>query len=100
MFSLDSCERIIIRIIFPPQKHTLDPLGSNVCPCVAKISSKTLLPDLSQVALVVKNLPANVEDMRRGFNPWIRKVPWWRAWQPTPVFLPGESPWTEVPGGL
>ena len=27
-------------------------------------------------------------------------VPWTRAWQPTPVFLPGESPWTEEPGGL
>ena len=23
-----------------------------------------------------------------------------RAWQPTPVFLPGESPWTEEPGGV
>ena len=23
-----------------------------------------------------------------------------RTWQPTPVFLPGESPWTEEPGGL
>ena len=22
------------------------------------------------------------------------------TWQPTPVFLPGESPWTEEPGGL
>ena len=27
-------------------------------------------------------------------------IPWRRAWQPTPVFLPGESPWTEEPGGL
>ena len=26
-----------------------------------------------------------------GFNPWIRKIRWRRAWQPTPVFLPGES---------
>ena len=26
--------------------------------------------------------------------------PWRRAWQSTPVFLPGESPWTEKPGGL
>ena len=25
---------------------------------------------------------------------------WRRAWQPTPVFLPGEASWTEVPGGL
>ena len=23
-----------------------------------------------------------------------------RAWHPTPVFLPGESPWTEEPGRL
>ena len=26
-----------------------------------------------------------------GFNPWVGKIPWRRAWQPTPVFLPGES---------
>ena len=28
---------------------------------------------------------------RRGFNPWVRKVPWRRKRQPTPVFLPGKS---------
>ena len=28
---------------------------------------------------------------RHGFNPWVRKIPWRRAWHPTPVFLPGES---------
>ena len=28
---------------------------------------------------------------RWGFNPWVRKIPWIRKWQPTPVFLPGES---------
>ena len=28
---------------------------------------------------------------RQGFDPWVRKVPWRRKWQPTPVFLPGES---------
>ena len=37
---------------------------------------------------------------RSGFNPWVRKVPWRREWQLTPVFLPGESPWTGEPGGL
>ena len=36
---------------------------------------------LPQVTLV-KNLPANA---------WIGKAPWSWAWQPTPVFLPGES---------
>ena len=28
---------------------------------------------------------------RRGFNPWAGKILWRRAWQPTLVFLPGES---------
>ena len=37
---------------------------------------------------------------RHGFNPWVGKISWRRAWQPTPVFLPGESPWTEEPGRL
>ena len=27
-------------------------------------------------------------------------MPWKKAWQPTPVFLPRESPGTEDPGGL
>ena len=37
---------------------------------------------------MVKNLPA---PRRAGFNPWAGKIPWKRAQQPTPVFLPGES---------
>ena len=28
---------------------------------------------------------------RCKFGPWVGKIPWKRAWQPTPVFLPGES---------
>ena len=28
---------------------------------------------------------------RRKFDPWLWKIPWRRAWPPTPVFLPGES---------
>ena len=28
---------------------------------------------------------------RPAFNPWVGKIPWRRKWQPTPVFLPGES---------
>ena len=27
---------------------------------------------------------------RLGFNPWVGKIPWRKAWQPTPVFLPRE----------
>ena len=51
----------------------------------------------SQVAQMVKNPPAMRETWVQS---WIGKISWRRAWQPTPVFLPGESPWTEEPGGL
>ena len=37
---------------------------------------------------------------RPGFDHWVGKIPWRRAWQHSPIFLPGESPWTEKPGGL
>ena len=36
----------------------------------------------------VKNLIANTG--RPRFNPRVGKIPWRRAWQPTPVFLPRE----------
>ena len=45
----------------------------------------------SQMALVVKNLLATAGDIRDAFDPWVGEIPWKRAWQPTPVFLPGES---------
>jgi len=39
------------------------------------------------MVLVVKNLPANAGRHERcGFDPWVRKIPWRRAQQPTPVF--------------
>ena len=28
---------------------------------------------------------------KAGFDLWVRKIPWRRKWQPTAVFLPGES---------
>ena len=28
---------------------------------------------------------------RCGFHPWMGETPWRKAWQPTPVFLPGKS---------
>ena len=61
------------------------------------------------------------EEAWAGYSPWARKesdmierlhflsfdmfgmlykIPWRWAWQPSPVFLPGESPWTEEPHGL
>ena len=28
---------------------------------------------------------------RPEFDPWVGKIPWRKKWQPTPVFVPGES---------
>ena len=64
----------------------------------------------SQVALVVKNPPANAGDiMRQRFDPWVGKIPWKREWLSTPVFLPGEfhgqrslvgyNPWSRKESG-
>ena len=48
----------------------------------------------SRVTLVVNKLPPSAGNKRPGFDPWVGKIRWRRAWQPTPVFLRGESPWT------
>ena len=47
----------------------------------------------SQVVLMVKNPLASAGDARERcrIDPWVGKILWRRAWQPTPVFLPGES---------
>ena len=52
----------------------------------------------SLVANMVKESACNAR--KPGFDPWVGKTLWRRAWQPTPVFLPGESPWTEELGRL
>ena len=39
-----------------------------------------------------KRIPLPMQKIKRpGFNPWVGKIPWWRIWQPTPIFLSGES---------
>ena len=40
------------------------------------------------MAQSVKNPPAMQETQ---VDPWAGKMPWRRKWQPTPVFLPGQS---------
>ena len=57
----------------------------------------------ASVTQTVKNPPASVTQTVKnphGFDSWVGKILWKRAWQPTLVFSPGESPWTEESGGL
>ena len=48
----------------------------------------SLVPRASLVAQTVKDLSAMQEIPVRS---WVRRIPWRGKWQPTPVFLPGES---------
>ena len=50
---------------------------------------------------MVKKLPDNAEDVKRHrFDLWVKQIPWRRAQQPTPIFLPGESHGQRSLGGL
>ena len=70
------------------EQDTLPILQGSDEPEKYNMSQAGFLNVLMQVALV-KNLPKRHK--RRGLDPWVRKIPWRRAWQSTPVFLPGES---------
>ena len=84
------------KYFIPGTHHRVPPAGWLVFGVTCVLSSdRPLLGHL--VAQMIKNLP---QCGRPGFDPWVGKIPWRRKWQPPPVFLPGESPWTEEPGGL
>ena len=48
-----------------------------------------------------KETPSQCRRCKRcGYDPWVGKIPWRRAWQPTPAFLPRESHGQRRAGGL
>ena len=59
----------------------------------------------SQVALVVKDTPANIpanagNGKRRGFDPWVEKIHWRKKWKVHSSILAWRIPWLEEPGML
>ena len=72
----------------PKQKPTVDSLTyiyMCVCVCVYKPIYLTLYIHIYAYTCVY------VHCGRPEFDPWVRKIPWRRKWQPTPVFLSGKS---------
>ena len=58
---------------------------SNYCPLY------TLCPDFCGGSDSKESTCQCRRHRRRRFDPWVGKIAWRREWQPTPVFLPGES---------
>jgi len=40
-----------------------------------------------------------MEMQETEFHPWVRKIPWKREWQPTPLLLPGKFHGQRSPAG-
>ena len=81
---------------------TLEPVGYGranvcvymylcVCVCVYRYMYHYRKQGASQAAQWERTCLQCRRHQRYGFSSWVRKIPWRRAWQPTPVFLPGES---------
>ena len=66
-------------------KPLLNLHSSWICPVLKREGA-------SQLALLVKNLSVSAGNIRDlGSILGVRRIPWRRTWQPTPVSLPGES---------
>ena len=50
-----------------------------------------VLSNVGGLPLWLSSKESTYQCRRYGFSPWVRKIPWKRKWQPTPVFLPGKS---------
>ena len=79
------------------RRHVLITIETNfkqhlVSCLVIKISRFLILMGASQVVLSGKEPTGQCSRYKRwGFDPWVGKIPWRNAWQPTPVFFHGES---------
>ena len=60
---------------------------STTCTCFIKKKNKTWI----RLTQSYRGQSACLQCGRPRFDPWVRKIPWRRKWQSTPVLLPGES---------
>ena len=65
-------------------KNSFVPLWDMTLSPVQSFISWFLVAQLKKICLQCRR------QRRLWFNPWVRKIPWRRKRQPTPVFLPGK----------
>ena len=61
----------------------------STCTLSAFRQSRTVLKDVTSQAAQWGE--STCQSRRHRFDYWVRKIPWRRKWQPTPIFLPGKS---------
>ena len=59
----------------PTQSHSTDDFTTSRGLRLSNVSDVTKLPAMQETQV----------------EPWFRKIPWRKDWQPTPIFLPGKS---------
>ena len=90
-FHLGFDEIVILSIIIflAVQNYLLSDLRTLHDQCLPS-SSSTSLRFLLMPFRCVTRASLVAQCRRPGVDPWVRKIPWRRKWQPTPVLLPGE----------
>ena len=63
---------------------------SRLLPSRHRLTDDPVSRKMIQLTLVAQMVKNRLQCWRPGFDPTVGKIPWRRAWQPTPVFLPGE----------
>ena len=99
---LDRCRKVVDKV----QQSLIMKLGNQV-----QNGSSLMLKRVSIkkkcTANIIRRFPRRLsarksacECRRCGFDPWVGNILWRRKWQPTPVFLPGESHRQEPDGSM
>ena len=73
--------------------ENLSKLISDTKPQIQEVQRTSLMVNTKEKRLKSFDMgfPGGASGARLEFDPWVGKIPWRREWQPTPVFLPGES---------
>ena len=85
---------------WPPKAELSNCSHAFVHPSTCSLYSVYLSVPLTRASPVAQRSQICLPCKRARFDPWVRKIPWRRAWQPTPGFLPGKILWTEELGRL
>ena len=86
-------ERYLLTADLPDLQRGMASLGPPV-PVQPPLLGRGLILDLGNLIIRLLWWLSGKESAcqrRSKFDPWVRKIPWKRKWQPIPIFLPGKS---------